>query len=1007
MLSGACAHGFTLQNGSWEEPAWGTAMAEFRILGPVTLHVHGRAVDLGPAKIRGLLGILLLSADMAVPIDDIVERLWDGPGGGAPLKGRMPPPNPHKTLQSYVSKLRAALEKGEAPADLHTEHGHYRLEVDRLIVDYHRFRDLADKGTRAARQNDHNLAVSQLSAAVELWHGLPLADINSSWAQRYRENLVHQDLLPAYHKLLDAHLELGNEHHVLTTLTGPLLNRYETDEGLMGLRMRALIRLQGPASVVHSFNAFARKLRDVLGVDPSDGLVQLYRRLIDQAGAHRAARRTPPAAQSRTVVPQLLPRDILNFVGRSEVMRQLDTHLLLETGDQPAVLCLDGDPGVGKTALAIHWAHRRSDHFPDGILYADLNGFGPGSPVPAATVLPRFLDALGIPGESIPTTTSERSALLRQALTGRRLLIMLDNARDSAHVQPLLAATSPCSMLITSRQKLSEPAHQAGAHSITVPTLLPDDATVLLEQRVGVERATGDPQAIYDLLTLCSGLPLAVRIAGDHVAARPDTALRDLVEHLRRRRRLLYAGSHGDGGTKTIKAIFDWSCTALQPDADRMFQLIGMHPSTSISTGAAAAVSGMSIREAEYGLDVLVEAHLIHQQGIDSYRMHDLVHEHAADRAQSNLPPTMHRQASLRLAEWYLLSSMNAILKLEPGQPPVPPLRTATDVVPENFDDQESALGWCIRQRPQMLAVTRRSAEFGLHQHVWRLVGTFANILNRYGDPHEALEVHSLALTSAQKAGSRDGEAGNLNNIGTLNFLLGRYETAASFFGRALMIFREIDDILGEEMALYNLANSYFENGGSVRRVIDLHRKSLTLAKRIDDKLHQARVYHRMGVAYHKIDRPELATRNLVEALKLRRQEGDVRGQGATQQMLGQLCLEGGEVDRAIEFSELALVVAREALDQRSTAAALLTLGQARYRQGRHDLARAHAEEATELCDAVFDSRGSERSLTLLANVEQASGHTLAASLGTQSPSAEPRATTESNKASAPMVSGG
>jgi DNA-binding SARP family transcriptional activator/tetratricopeptide (TPR) repeat protein len=950
-------------------------MITFQILGPVRLSVPERTADLGPAKVRALLGVLLLSPDAAVPIDQIVERLWDRTtqfaGGTRALKGREPPPNPSKTLQTYVSKLRAVLTKVGAPASLLTEHGYYRLQVDPAVVDYHQFRQLADEGRAAVRSNDHPRAVAAFDTAVGLWHGRPLADVHSSWAARFGETCVAQELLPVYHGLFEAHLALHNYDEVLTKL-GPLLVDHETDEPLIGLRMRALAAVDGPGSVTNCFRDFAQKLRAVLDSDPSDWLVRLHRRLTEHPTVSEPTG-SPAMVNAARRPPWQIPRYLPHFIGRSAILDQLDA-LLAARDTHPTVVALDGDPGVGKTALAIHWAHRHRDHFGGGALYADLNGYGPGAPVSAATALATFLDALGVP---IPQDVSERIALLRHELAGQRILVVLDNARDSAHVRPLLEATSPCPVLITSRQKLSFAAYHDGVRSINVPTFLVDESTALLQLRIGGDRIVHDLTAVHDLVALCSGLPLALQIAGEHVAARPDAPLPELVRHLRGQRRLLDAGSHGDDDSSTLRAVFNWSCDALPPDADRLFWHLGLHPSTQVSTPAAAALAGLSIGSTERAFDVLVGAHLAHQQGEDTFTLHDLVYMHAADRAQVSGTRDARRAAIHRMVDWYLHSVINAVAQVSPQRKPVPPLDLGTAISPQRFHDGQEALRWCVRERTQALAVSLSAARHGFHDHVWRMVGTFDDILNRYGDPHDVVEVHRVALDAARVTGARDGEAGSLNNLGVIEFYLGQYENAAHCFAQALAIFKEIDDEIGEAASLFNIGNTLIERGLH-QKAIELHEQSLAVAVRIDDKGAQARAYHRLGEAYQHMEQRTLAESYCQRALDLRIQAGDLRGQAATLIKLGELSIEADDPKQAIKHCTKALDISRYTYDQRRAADALRTGAIASYKLGSHDESIASAREAVALFHAMSDTRGEAHALNILAKAQKVSDdHTM------------------------------
>ena len=935
-------------------------MAMFQILGPVRLSASGHNADLGSsAKVRGLLGILLLAADSAVSIDQIVDRLWD-PAGEAP-------PNPRKTVQGYVSKLKAHLKKAAAPATIISGRGYYRLQIDPDIVDYHRFRHLSGEGRTAARQGDHARAVTALEAAIDLWHGQPLADIRSSWATRYGETLVNQDLLPAYQALLDAQLELGNYDDVLTRLA-PLLRDHETNESLIGLRMRALAAVDGPSSVVACFLDFTAKLSEVLDASPTEGLVQLYQSLIRQP--------EPIVATTVRRPPLQLPRDIPNFVGRVDILRQLD-DLLTGPDSSPAVVSLDGAPGVGKTAIATHWANRDPALFADGVLYADLNGYGPGTPTSAATVLATFLYGLGI--EDLPKDVSERASLLRRELTGRRVLVILDNALDSASVRPLLTATSPSPLLITSRQRLTGLAYRDSAHCITVPTLMIDESIALLQLRIGHARVADDLPAVHDLATLCSGTPLALRIAGEHVAARPEAPIPDLVQHLRSHHRLLDAGSHGDDDSTKLRAVFDWSANALPPDAEHLFRLLGLHPSTQVSTQAAAALAGWGIECTELAFDALVGAHLAQQHGADTYRLHDLLHVYASDRAHSKGTPAECAAAIHRLVDWYLHTAANAVSKVAPQRRPVPSLALGTPIRPQTFDDAQEALRWCIRERSQVLAVSRCAIDNGFHDHVWRLIGTFDEILNRFGDPRDTIDVHRAALESARITGSHDGEAGSLNNVGVLHFYLGDYENAAHYYTEALAKTREIGDEFLEAASLFNLGTTHLMRE-LYPQAVEFYQQALVKAERLDEKDVQARVYHRLGEVHQRWEQFVEAESYYKRSLAIREQYGgDARNQASTLTKLGELCAESCDLQKAIYYAERALDASRDSYDHRKAAEALLLRATVRYRLGAHDEAIASAQEAAVLSHTMSDPLGEARALEILSLAQQAIGDSGAA----------------------------
>jgi tetratricopeptide (TPR) repeat protein/DNA-binding SARP family transcriptional activator len=950
-------------------------MVKFRILGPVRLSVDDRSAEIGAAKIRGLLGILLLSANVAVPIDHIVERLWDtsseNVNGMNTVKGREPPPNPRKTLQSYVSKLRAVLDRILPSAIILTERGYYRLQVDATLVDYHRFRELVDEGRAAARDGDHPAAVSTLTAALALWQGDPLADVQSNWAQRTRDALITQEMLPAQYALLDARLALHQYAEVLAELR-PLLNQYETDETLVALRMRAQAGIDGPGGLRAIFHSFRLKLRDLVDAEPSDWLIEQYRQLLRPAAPRPVLPpAAPPVAVPRTVVPQQLPRDITHFVGRTMLLRQLD-DLFDSAGGQPPVVALHGGPGIGKTAVAICWAHRQQSRFPDGQLYADLNGFGPGPVTSPTAVLGEFLAALGWERDRLPVDSAERAAVLRRSLAGRRILVILDNALDAAQVRPLLAATASCPVLVTSRQSLSSPDNE-GTRGITVAPLLEDEAYALLQRRISDTRRALDPVALHDLVALCQGLPLALRVAGEHVASRPAAPLPELVEHLRSDRRFLGVGHRGDTGDRTLRAVFSWSCDALPDEAERLFCLLGIHPSARISAPAAAALAGRPVADVEPLLDVLVGAHLLDQQGADSYRLHALVHFYAGDRAQQKMPPEARRAAVNRMLDWYLQSTIRAIEKVSPQRPLAPVLAPTTAISPLSFADHDRAMRWCTRERREILAAIRASVEHGFYGHTWRLLATFADVLNRSGDPGLLLDAHRAALDSSRLDGSRAGEAGNLNNLGTVHYNLGQHGEALRNFTEALAVFREVGDAQGEAMAQVNLGNTHLERGAH-RLAVTAYEQAREIAEKTRDVRALGYAFHGLGKASQWRGDLDRADEHYQQALRWRIESADVRNQAITVEKLGELQLERGNARAAIRYAEDSLRMSRHSLDERKAAQALRIRALAQYRLGAHVEAIGSAQESISLCRRVSALRVEAGALEVLARAEYAVG---------------------------------
>jgi DNA-binding SARP family transcriptional activator/Tfp pilus assembly protein PilF len=941
---------------------------EFRILGPIELIDDGRRVDLRTTKVRGLLGILLLAPNIAIASDTLANRLWDEPAAGTeiPAKGRDLPPNPVKTLQTYVTRLRDALNKAGAPARLTTEHQSYCLRVAADLIDYHQFQRLAMLGRNAARRGDADSATETLTRAVALWHGPPLADLTTSWARHHREALIARELLPAYYDLLDAQLSVGNHETALKQLR-PLLTAHDTDESLAALWMRAVAAVDGPNKLPGFFRAFAERCRTSIGAEPSDQLRQLYERLTARGGRTAAGAPAPTAG-----VPRQLPRPSPYFVGRQDVLDTLDTLVPSPDGSQP-IVAIDGTAGVGKTETVIQWGHARRASFPDGTLYVNLNGYGPGRSVEESTVLTTFLDALGVSAEHLPRNAQDRAALLRHTLAGRRVLIVLDNALDSDHVRPLLAATGSCPVIVTSRQQLTGLVHRDGARRITLGKLSLSASIALLARRIGAARTSRDQAAFDDLAVLCDGLPLGLRVAAEHIAASPEAPVRSLVDGFRRqRRRLLDTGSFGDDGSTTLRAVFSCSLDDLQPVAARTYRLLGLHPSTSFSTSALVALAGISRAEAERVLDVLIGAHLVDRQDDDGFRLHDLLFLFATELAAAE-PPQVRDTALRRIFDWYLGSVINAARRLDPHRVEVPPLTPTTDVTPESFDQEEDALRWCISQRFNIVAASRAAAESGYHDHAWRLIGEFDDVLIRYGSPRELLEVHHLALASARRPGvhsGRLGEAGLVNNLGFFYAHLDDHPQAATCFRQAQKIYLGLGDVYGHAVALMNVATTYMERG-RFPAAINLYEHALESFEEVGNTVGLAHAYHRLGDTYARMAEYDRAASYYQRALRLR--EGMPRGQADTLTALGELQLALGDNTAAIGYCEAALGFHHRALDTRRTAKALETLAAAHHQKHHYADAVRYGEEAREQYQAISDLRGQARTLTILGRAREAS----------------------------------
>lgn len=620
---------------------------EFRLLGPVEVHAAGRVVDIGPARQQGVLAALLCDVNRPVSVDHLVERVWG--------EQRLPE-RPRNTVYTYISLLNRSLADVAKAVIVRRTHG-YMIELDDEQVDLHRFRSLVEKA-RSTRDG----AVALFEQAFSLWRGEAFAMLDTPWAQSTRRALK-AERVAAESELTDVQLSLGRH----ATLLAALAERCAADpldERLAGQLILALFRSGRQADALHHYHRIRRQLAEELGTDPGHTLRALYERILTDdpalvvTGADPVAEAAPPTypptrAAAGPAVPRQLPADVQGFVGRLAQLGQLDALLGESEGvgrgsGYGAVAAVFGSAGAGKTGLAVHWAHAVARRFPDGALYADLRGFAEsGRPLGAGEVIRDFLETLGVPSASIPTTLAARAALYRSVLAGRRILVVLDNARDADQVRPLLPGAATAFTLVTSRDQLISLIAANGARPLAVDLLSRGEARELLARRLGEDVIAAHPGAVREIIDSCAGLPLALTIAAAR-AQQTGFPLDALAAELGPAGRRLDALDGGDPASQ-LRAVFSWSYATLSPLAARLFRYLATGPSpgagggpgggsgavvgpgADLSVVAAASVAALSPREARRLLGELTRASLLIERAPGCYACHDLLLAYARE----------------------------------------------------------------------------------------------------------------------------------------------------------------------------------------------------------------------------------------------------------------------------------------------------------------------------------------------------------------------------------------
>jgi DNA-binding SARP family transcriptional activator/Flp pilus assembly protein TadD len=945
----------------------------FALLG--TLMLAGGAGDpvgVSGARQRALLASLLLSANVPVSPDALAEAVWDG----------SPPPGAAATLRSHIKRLRRALGP-QAGARITACDPGYLISVREPELDVLRFEAAcaeAGAARRAARWPEASAAAGR---ALGLWRGTPLLDVPSQVLRDRFVPRLEQMRLQALEDRAEADLRLGRQDRLIPELR-ELAAEHPVRERFHAQLMEALARAGRRAEALDAYRQARRALVAELGIEPGPHLQLLHQQILDGDPALAA----PPAghddtpqapapltgsASSPAGVPRQLPGAVPDFTGRLAELARL-SQILDQAGSQApgtvVISAIGGTAGVGKTALAVHWAHQVADRFPDGQLYVNLRGYDPGQLIPAADALAGFLRTLGVPGPDIPPEPDERAARYRSLLAGRRMLVVLDNAGSVEQVRLLLPGTPACVTVVTSRDSLPGLVARDGAVRLDLDLLPAADAVSLLRALIG-QRADADPGAAEALAAQCCRLPLALRVAAELAAARPAIPLAGLVGELadqQRRLDLLDAG--GDSRT-AVRAVFSWSCRHLDPAAARMFRLLGLHPGPDLDRHAAAALTGTTVKQAGRVLDALTRAHLTQLTGPGRYSMHDLLRAYARDLAAGSDPEDEQQAALTRLFDHYLHTAAVAMDALFPGErrPCIPPPATPAPPV----TDSAVALAWLDAERATLVAVTVHTASHGWPGHATRLAATLFRYLDNGGHYPEAITIHSQARLAACHVGDPAAEAEALTSLGVLDLRQGYHPQAAAHLRQGLALFRETGDRSGEVRALGNLGILNLQLGRYGQATGHLQ-QALALFREIGDQAGEARALASLTWIDFQQGRYEQATGHIHRTLALFRKAGDRTGEAHALSSLGEVDVRRGNCRRATGHLQRALALFRETGSRSGAARALTALGDASLRQGRYEQAADYQRQSLAVCREIGDRPAGATALNGLGEVLLAAG---------------------------------
>jgi DNA-binding SARP family transcriptional activator/Flp pilus assembly protein TadD len=909
-------------------------------------------VPLAGARERRLLAVLLLAPNQVVPLTHLVDAVWDD----------APPASAKRQVQNRLSGLRRRLPGAGGEALLVADGPGYRIRADAEQLDALAFQRLVVRAAELPAE-DAAAAAELLRTALAMWRGPALAGLAGRAIETGAAGL-DELRLGAVERYADVLLALGRAPAAVAELAG-VAAANPTRERLVGQLMVALHRSGRRADALRAYERLRRRLAEDLGVDPSGPLRRLHTAILRDEPSDPAAGPVGPGSAEATApvvdgsppvgaaaparagrggpVPRQLPPVTAHFVGREAELADLDRLVAADAdadgGGTAGAAVLAGTAGIGKTTLALHWAHRAAGRFPDGQLYANLRGFHPtGPPVTPAEVLRGFLDALAVPPHRVPAAVEAQTALYRSLLADRRVLVVLDNARDAEQVRPLLPGGPGCLALVTSRAALTSLVALDGAHPVALDLLGPAEAHRLLARRVGARRLEAEPAAAEEVVGRCAGLPIALGMVAARGAAHPEFPLAALAAELRDAGARLDALADEDPAGD-LRAVFSWSYRALGADAARLFRLLGLHPGPDVGVPAAASLAGLPPERVRPLLAELARAQLLVEHAPGRYGSHDLLRAYAAELARRTDPEPGRRGAERRLLDHYLHTADRADRLLHPAREPVPLDPPAPGVVPESPTDHDAALAWFTAEHAALLAAVEHAAAAGWDAHAWQLASAMWTFLDRRGRWSEQAVIGRRAVAAAGRLADPAARIRTHRNLAYAWTRLGRHADAHVELRHALDLYGGSGDGLGRAHLHRHLS---YVCGQQNRHAdaLDHARQALDLYRAADHRPGQAAMLNGLGWYHAQLGDHEQALAACAQALDLHRELGDRDGQAATLDSLGYVHHRGGRHAEAVLHYRRALELCQELGDRYGEASILRHLGGAHAAAGDTGAAR-------------------------------------------------------------------
>jgi DNA-binding SARP family transcriptional activator/tetratricopeptide (TPR) repeat protein/DNA-binding XRE family transcriptional regulator len=951
------------------------------VLGPLVVWRAEVRAGLGAERQKAVLALLALQPGSVVTREKIIDAIW----------GERPPPGAANMIQSYVSRLREAVGQGgtrAAPRGAAAGGGRqrgarrgellvsagpgYLLQVSAGQLDVLEFSDLVAQARRVLAAGDVAGACETFERAVRLWRGDPVADVDMLNGHPAVTGLMRRRVAVVLEYAQVAG-EAGWHDRVVEHLRA-LSDAEPLDERVHARLMIALAATGQQAEALQIFGQMRQRLDRELGIAPGPELADVHLQVLrgQVAPAPGAAGATPVASTTAadasgadandtrtrgshqgpgTALPQQLPLATRHFAGRSGELKDLWAVLEDARGEAGTVVisAVGGMAGIGKTALAVHWAHQAAGRFPDGQLFADLGGAGPsGTPADPVQVIGSFLGSLGVPAAKLPASSQAQVALYRSILAGKQVLILLDNARDVSQVRPLLPGSPGCLVLVTSRARLTGLAVAEGAHLLDLDVLTEPEALELLARRLGSGPLATDPAAAAELVQLCGKLPLALAITAARAAARPGITLAGLAAELRSEPGRLDALDTGDPAS-TVRAVFSWSYLQLTPAAARMFRLLGLHPGPDITAPAAVSLARLSPARTRSQLAELTAAHLLAEPAPGRYALHDLLRSYAVEQAAAEDSPADQHAALTRTLDHYLRSAHHAAALIDSRPtltlPPAPP-----GVIPEHPADRHEAMTWFEAEHQVLLSAVNLAAREKFGRCAWQLPWAMGPFLHWQGHWQEWAAIQQTAIDAASQLGDKTGQATAHRGAGTAYARLARYDEASRHLACCLRLYRDVGDHDGQARAHQALCWVADHQGrqadalGHAQQALSHHRAG-------GDQSGQAEALNAVGWCHGLLGDFHQARAVCQQALALHRELGSRHEEAITWDSLGFIEHNLDRPAQAIACYQTAISLFREFGDRGYEAETLTRLGDTHHAHGQVRQARQAWREALRILD--------------------------------------------------------